>query len=134
MANPLDRKKFTFQFPLEVDSGGGIKRDTTSTSELRLLSTVSVKQALGSERYGFPPFAFEQSGLNMDTDKSVILVATQRAITEFATDVVVLSLNLFRNVARKQVFLDIVWVDRKRFEEPSRLLINLDLGIPPGVI
>ena len=130
MAEPLQRKKFTFTFPLKINSGGGISTDETGLSQVRMLSTVSVKQSIVTSRYGFPPFAFVQGSMNIDTERLIIIMSSQRALEEFVPNVLILALNLTRNVSSRQLVLDITFVDKDKFQSPARLLLGLNIANP----
>jgi len=130
LAEPLERRKFTFNFPIRVDSGSGIDTDQTSLSQMKMLSTVSTKQNITNPRFGFPPFQFVQGSMNIDTERLIIIMSTQRAIQEFIPNAVILSLDLIRNVSRRQLVLDVVFVDKTRFESPQRLLLGLNIAPP----
>jgi len=130
LAEPLERRPFTFQFPVRVNSGGGIDTDVTSLSQIKMLSTVSTKQNIVNTRFGFPPFQLVQGTMNIDTERLVIIMSSQRAIQEFVPNAVVLSINLTRNVSRRQLVLDVVFVDKSKFESPQRLLLGLNIALP----
>jgi len=115
---------------MKVNSGGGMDTDQTSLSQIRMLSTVSTKQSIANTRYGFPPFQFVQGSMNIDTERLVIIMSSQRAIEEFVPNAVILSLNLTRNVSRRQLVLDVTFVDKSKFESPQRLLLGLNISIP----
>jgi hypothetical protein len=121
-------RKFTLQYPLAVGSQG-LKRDESSASQLRVLSTVVKQQWAVNPRYGFPPFGFEQGSMEPDAESLLILFFTAQAIRRWVRSVALITTALEKDptVQRRRI-LQILYLDRAGLDPkaPQLLPVGLD--------
>lgn len=122
--------KFTFKFPLAVANDGGIAVDTTVDSQVKVLFAVYPGQRLDDLNYGNPGKRFEQSTLNIDSQRMMILLSVQLAIVQYIPDIILRGLNLLRDKEARRLILEVLYADKKTFQRQQKQL--LDLGLPHG--
>mgnify|MGYP001565947740 CR=1 FL=1 len=116
---------FTFRYPLKVANDGGLAVDYTVVSQVRLLFTVSPGQRIDDVSYGMPAQQFEQSHLQLDAGRLLILLAVQRALLRFVPEISLTSIDAFRDVAARRLVVDVIFRDKTDFQLPQRILLGL---------
>lgn len=124
--------KFTLRYPLAVGSHGGLARDTTSQSRIRILSTVVKRQFAVNPRYGFPPFGFEQGSLEPDAEQLLIEFFTKRALLEWVPSIGVIAVASMRDREAMKRILRILFIDRAGGADPrQQMLMPVGLDFLP---
>jgi hypothetical protein len=119
-------RKFTLQYPLQIGAQG-LKRDETSRSRLRILSTVVVRQFVLNPEYGFPPFQFEQGSLEPDAEQLLIIFFTQQAIQRWVPSVALAGTNVKKDEENRRKILEILFMDRAGVDPRAKQLLPVGL-------
>ena len=122
-----DPRTFTLTYPIRRNSDGSTTRDYTSQSQLLMLSTFDARTSLHDPGYSFPPRQYEQGPLDEDTLKYLIFALAQHKIAKYIPQLLVLKLNLLKNVLGRQLILDIIWADKVDLQQPRHAQIGLDV-------
>lgn len=118
---------FTLRYPLQVGNDGGLATDSSVGSQVRLVFTVNPSQRLDDTEYGMPVQQFEQSSLQLDAGRMLILYAVQRALLRYVPEIQLLGLDAYRVVSERRLALEVGYTDRMNFQRPQRILLGLGL-------
>lgn len=120
-------RTFTFAWPMKLNSGGAIAQDTTSDSQVQLLSHTEIGQRIDDRSYGFPPYAYEQESLADSIRQPITLLLTQQAIVQFIPTLLLQSIEVVRDPAKRKLAMAIEYLDRNRFSVPTQTQFGLGL-------